>query len=440
MFIVAGSAGWDKRAASRRRNVPAAVAMLGLFLCLGGALPAESRPDERPMLRVPWIESKPVIDGMLDEPCWQDAARTGPLKVTRGEPGKSTTEAFVLLDADHLYVALHCAGKLAVKEEDKAGEPAKGAEFADLLIDSNADQNSCYLIRIMPEKGGIVTCSYNEHTPPWHDRTWQPQFEFAAAQGTDAWTAEFALPLDIFCKNKTLASEIGFNVRRSRIPGQEIHCWHGAFDNPGDWGILTGIAARAGLPAPDYAIPKPAPFSSADQWGVTVYRPPSSARRSFLAEEHEQTISLGPGSAHPGTTGEVRLELEEFLLAGDPHAAGIIWDIAVDQRTGELYVLSDPRPVREAPDLRVFDRQGQYLRTIMPLNPTLPRSKVQDLCAKDGTGRGSCAGHPEAFRDPLRLAVPVWRLLAPSAEDGAGARWRSDPVEHLPRDSLEVKD
>jgi len=43
----------------------------------------------------------------------------------------------------------------------------------------------------------------------------------------------------------------------------------------------------------------------------------------------KQAIELGPGSAHPGTTGEVRLELEEFLMDGDPHACGIIWDLAV---------------------------------------------------------------------------------------------------------------
>jgi hypothetical protein len=39
-------------------------------------------------------------------------------------------------------------------------------------------------------------------------------------------------------------------------------------------------------------------------------------------EIRKQAIKFGPGSAHPGTTGEVRLELEKFLLDGDPHA----WD------------------------------------------------------------------------------------------------------------------
>jgi hypothetical protein len=108
---------------------------------------------------------------------------------------------------------------------------------------------------------------------------------------------------------------------------------------------------------------------------------PGRDRRSFLAEQQEQQqIALGPGSAHPGTTGEVRLELEGFLLAGDPHACGIIWDLAVDQRKGELYVLSDPRQVREAPELRVFDRQGRYLRTVMPFLRPCP-ARTSRTCA-----------------------------------------------------------
>jgi len=103
----------------------------------------------------------------------------------------------------------------------------------------------------------------------------------------------------------------------------------------------------------------------------------------------KQTIELGPGSAHPGTTGEVRLELEDFLMEGDPHACGIIWDLAVDEQKGELYVLCEPRRVRGVGEVRVFDRSGGYLRTIMPLNPTLPYSSVRDICDKvvreDGT-------------------------------------------------------
>jgi len=78
--------------------------------------------------------------------------------------------------------------------------------------------------------------------------------------------------------------------------------------------------------------------------------------RTSAEQGGKQAIELGPGSAHPGTTGEVRLELEEFLLDGDPHACGIIWDLAVDAKKGELYVLCEPRRVRGVGEVRVFDR------------------------------------------------------------------------------------
>ncbi|OHB78668.1 MAG: hypothetical protein A2V98_03360 [Planctomycetes bacterium RBG_16_64_12] len=385
------------------------------------------------MLPVPLTDSGPVIDGKLEEPCWQVAARTGPLTVTQGEPAKSTTEAFFLRDADHLYVGVSCAWQDAAGGKVEPGESARGAECVELLIDSNGDRNSYYLIRITPEDGGKVTSSYHEHTPPWHDRTWQPQFQFAAAQGAEGWAAEFALPFTIFSKNKTLASEIGFNVRRSGMPGHETHCWQGTFAGPGEAGILSGIPARESLPRPDYVKP---------DW---LYRPPTKAKRSFLAEEESRTIELGPGSAHPGTTGEVKLELEGFLLAGDPHARGIIWDLAVDEQKGELYVLSDPRPVREAPELRVFDRQGKYLRTIMPFNPTLPRSSVEDLREKTAREGETELVIPKLFETlcgSLSLYGAWWNLpqkmaLAPDGDlilsnIYRGTLWRMRPDGSLP--------
>ncbi len=106
-------------------------------------------------------------------------------------------------------------------------------------------------------------------------------------------------------------------------------------------------------------------------------------------ENQKQAIELGPGSAHPGTTAEVRLELEEFFLDGDPHACGIIWDVAMDEEKGELFVLCEPKRVGGVGEVRVFDRSGAYLRTIMPLNPTLPYSSVRDITQEvvreDGT-------------------------------------------------------
>ena len=93
--------------------------LLGAILGCGQAPAAESRPDERPVLHVPLTESRPAIDGRLDEPSWKDAARTGPLQihsgaVPQGGAGTSSTEAYILRDAGHLIVGLRCPGDLAV--------------------------------------------------------------------------------------------------------------------------------------------------------------------------------------------------------------------------------------------------------------------------------------------------------------------------------------
>jgi len=433
MSIIAGSHPSDRRETKRLPNIYIAVAILASFLCLDRAA-AENRPDNRPMLRVPLADSKPVVDGKLEEPCWKDAARTGPLAVTRGKPAKSTTEAFLLRDADHLYVGVSCAGKVPVEGEVEPGKPSKEAEYVELLIDSNGDRNSYYLIRITSKDGGEVTSSYHEHTPPWHDRTWQPPFQCAAAKGTGGWAAEIALPLNTFNKNKTLASEIGFNVRRTGMPGGETHCWQGAFPSPGEAGILAGIPARDRLPRPDYGTR-----------GLTrFYHPPNRAMTSFLADEEGRTIPLGPGSAHPGTTGEVKLELEGFLLAGDQHARGLIWDLAVDEQKGELYVLSDTRPYRGVAELRVFDRQGEYVRTIMPMNPTLPRSSVQDLCRMTAREGGTELVIPKLFRPFGEVSMygdwwhhPQKMALAPNGDlimsnVHRGTLWRMRPDGTLP--------
>jgi len=436
MSITKGSHRSDKQRTQRFRNIHIAVAILGAFLCLDRATAAaESGPDKRPTLKAPVIDSKPVVDGKLDEPCWNDAARTGPLQVTRGKPSKATTEAFFLRDADHLYVGVRCARRDAAAEA-KPGQPSKETEFVELSIDSNGDRNSYYLVRITPEDGGKVTSSYNEHTPPWHDRTWQPPFQSAARGGEGAWAAEFAFPLDVFNKNKTLASAIGFNICRSGMPGGETHCWRGAPASPGEWGLLTGIPARDNLPGPDYST------RGLNRW----YRPPNEAGRSFLAEKEGRTITLGPGSAHPGATGEVTLELEGFLLAGDPHARGFIWDLAVDQEKGELYVLSDTKPTRGLPEVRVFDRQGRYLRTIMPLNPNLPRSSVRDLCGKTAREGDAELVIPKLFETwgEFSMYGNWWNLpqkmaLAPDGDlimsnIFRGTLWRMRPDGGLPQE------
>jgi hypothetical protein len=358
-------------------------------------LAAQQSDAGRPVLPVPVCDSAPVIDGRLDEPCWKKAAVIGALTQEQGQPAKSLTKAFVLRDAERLYVGVTCQWSGPAPDEKgpaKPPMPENGTgterpvrsqshfpeiakqEHVALLIDSNHDQNSYYLFVLTQQ--GTVEASYNEHWPPWHDPTWnrrKPRFQCRTATGEGSWNAEFALPFEIFDKNKTLTSEIGFNIRRYDMRARQTQCWRGVFSNPADAGLLTGIPARR-LPAPPLAN-YAGVYRLDGGYGMTFNMPPDTA----LAGPKDRPIRLGPGSTHPGTTGEVRIELEGFLLGGNVHARALIWDLAVDEKKGELYVLSAARRKSDI-QLRVFDRQGAYLRTIMPFNPTLPADSVRDLC------------------------------------------------------------
>lgn len=132
MFSILGSDRSDRRGMKRLRNTPLARTMLGSLLCLGPAPAAESQPDKVPTLPVPLTDVTPAINGKLEEPCWQNAARTGPLKDTHGKPGEPPTEALILCDADPLYVAFRCAGAANVTGAPPAGAPAEKMEFAAL--------------------------------------------------------------------------------------------------------------------------------------------------------------------------------------------------------------------------------------------------------------------------------------------------------------------
>jgi sugar lactone lactonase YvrE len=312
-----------------------------------------SAAEPIPALDVPVTEVKPAIDGKLDDACWKTAAE---IRLQEGAKKGSTT-ARICRDADHLYVAVICKMAAPVPALNQSEESA----HVTLLINSNNDRNSYYLISIFPN--GSAWTSYREDSPPWLDRSWRPKFELKLGSSDTESIYELALPFAMFNMNRTLAKEIGFNIRRNDYANQEIHSWRADFASPAHSGRLRGIPERT------FTAP--------------------------VAEE-KAPVELGPGSAHPGTTGEVKLELEGFLLGSDPHARGVIWDLAVQEKTGELYVLSVPR-VRNCCEVQVFDRQGKYLRTVVPFNPTLPRDRVNDLVMRMAAEGGTKLVVPKFF-------------------------------------------
>ena len=325
-----------------------AMMLVAAFQLKASAFP-QAKPPE---LTVPVSSQRPRIDGAFGDSCWKRAAE---IRLRFGAQKGTTTARIVRSDDQHddLYLGVTCGLARPIQNGKN--------EYLELLIDSNGDRNSYYLFWIHSD--GTVRASYHEENPPWYDFSRRPQVKVKVRTTERSWTAEIMLPLSIFSLNKSLASEIGFNLRRHDSANGETHSWAPGFPRPSRAGRLKGFQARNFPP---------------------------------LGGAPSAPLPLGPGSAHPGTTGEVRLELEGFLMGSDPHARSVIWDLAVNEDEGELYVLSVPR-VRACPEIQVFDRQGKYLRTVMPFSPALPRKNVNDLAASTVMEDGKTLVVPKHF-------------------------------------------
>ncbi len=176
-------------------------------------------------------ETRPLLDGKLDDPCWQ-AAKAAPLATAAAAGGKADdaaafaagykTEVKFAHDAQFLYVAASCAhppGKAVapVAKRDRDADLA-GRDRLDLVLDLDRDYQTYYRFQIDHRGCLAEDC--------WGDRTWNPKY-FVAFAPTDAgWTCEFAIPLVELSGERTGGRAWGMNTTRV-VPGVGVQTWSG---------------------------------------------------------------------------------------------------------------------------------------------------------------------------------------------------------------------
>ena len=132
-------------------------------------------------------ETRPLLDGKLDDPCWR-AARP----LVAAVPGKDEdvaayrTEARFTHDAQFLYVAVSCAhptGKAVapVAKRDRDAD-LTGRDRVDILLDLDRDYQTYYRFQIDHRGCLAEDC--------WGDKTWNPKYYVAFHPTETGWTAE----------------------------------------------------------------------------------------------------------------------------------------------------------------------------------------------------------------------------------------------------------
>jgi len=189
-----------------------------------------------------------VIDGVMNEPAWNTAARLGDFiqfEPERGRPASFGTVVRVLYDARAIYFGFVCddpqPGRIT------AGESRRDAELSvddcvAVCLDTFSNKRNCYYFMTnvlgTQSDGRIVDDGLTT------DSTWDGVWSSAARRTDSGWTAEIAIEFRSLKYNPGAASAWGLNVGRVVPRTLETSFWTGPLDSPyrvSQYGQLTGL-------------------------------------------------------------------------------------------------------------------------------------------------------------------------------------------------------
>ncbi len=198
--------------------------------------------NERNEVVVPLVEEAPIIDGRLDEPVWEKAARLYnfyQVSPHLGQPASRETEAFVLTTKDKLFFAFRCAirSKSSIYAyETRYDAPMRRDERVSVFLDTLHTHDRLYVF--------TVNARGTKADERFGNADWDAQWEAAVQVNETEWTAEIAIPYSIltFDPNRPVW---GFNVGRQISESNEWVTWALEPERPFDLRYLPHLV---GLP------------------------------------------------------------------------------------------------------------------------------------------------------------------------------------------------
>lgn len=200
--------------------------------------------------------NRPRIDGNLSE--WSAGTRNVAADflwhgfhaspATSAAPPKEATLAFVMCDAQNLYVAINAKAERRTEERREFQRhgtleysdlvPMSDDDLVELLVDpTNAGTRTpSDLFHLVIHRGGAFVAEKGLRLNPPVGR-WEPlrhSIEYAVFESGDRWTAELQIPLSTFGPEAIENPIWGFNVTRLDAARQEFSTWSGAVGNAYD--------------------------------------------------------------------------------------------------------------------------------------------------------------------------------------------------------------
>ncbi|MFA6102888.1 MAG: sugar-binding protein [Victivallaceae bacterium] len=219
--------------------------VMGYCSWTGGAEPVVELGNT-PLICAGKTITAPVLNGNLDDSCWQNSIEIAPFILADGiaQPNEQTV-AYCTYDDNNLYVAFKCFDNnlnpdlaMSHKIKTQIKEPDSSSLWQDDCVELfiQPDDSADYFHFIVNAAG--VGCDIKN----LKDVSWNSGFKIAGSRTSSYWVIEMAIPLQSLTSKKIdVASKWRINFCREQKAYNEDSAWSptcGSFLNKQYWGTL----------------------------------------------------------------------------------------------------------------------------------------------------------------------------------------------------------
>jgi hypothetical protein len=197
--------------------------------------PVDSPSAPLPVIQAGRVARAPVLDGVLDDACWQEAAQgSGFVNFQTAEPVTRQTVARLLWDAEALYVAFDC--REPQMEAMRANVKPDGRETEGQIL-----QDDCVLVYLDTAAKGAACVQFAVNALGAHQSRAGIPFDAATSRRGDGWSAELRLPFAKLGAPPPAGGAWGINFYRNQWWLGEFSAWsctYGPYSSPKRFGVV----------------------------------------------------------------------------------------------------------------------------------------------------------------------------------------------------------
>ena len=233
---------------------------------------AETQTDrEPPRMSAHRISEDIKVDGVLDEPAWQNVEPVRELyqiQPDEGEPVTEPSEIRIMYDDNKLYFGFIFydseMDKIVANDMRRDSTGLRSNDYGFLLLDTYNDRRNAVFFRFTP-MGGMEDSAVSD-SGSTRNGSWDIVWECRCKINEDNWTVEIAIPFNQLRFERSDTMDWGINFGREIARKNEIGAWHAAPKTYGPLGKyrteyfgtlqgLEGISPSRNLELLPYLLP-----------------------------------------------------------------------------------------------------------------------------------------------------------------------------------------